>query len=280
MTFEEFCRAHDLIVDGLTRDRWVAVPTVDHPRKRNGRYKFLGDIGWVQNWATMQAPQMWKSDRADVASVRRSLVDADRERKAQADKAASRAGWIMHQTRMDSHPYLAKKGFPDEVGNVWEKNLVIPMRLGNRLIGCQLIGEDGTKKFLQGQQVKGASFILDAKGLPIFCEGYATALSIRAVLRAAKIRYQIFVCFSAGNLQDVARHVPGGIVVADNDPNGVGEKAARSTGKPYWLSDAVGEDFNDYYLRVGLFHASQALKPALFASAAGTSPRSGVPVPT
>ena len=38
-------------------------------------------------------------------------------------------------------------------------------------------------------------------------------------------------------------------------------KIAKKTGKKYWLSDTVGEDFNDYHIRVGLFKASQSLKP-------------------
>jgi putative DNA primase/helicase len=62
----------------------------------------------------------------------------------------------------------------------------------------------------------------------------------------------------------MASGIPGGLVVADNDPNGIGEKAARESGKPFWLSDTVGEDFNDFHLRVGLFRASQSLKRSLF----------------
>jgi hypothetical protein len=42
-----------------------------------------------------------------------------------------------------------------------------------------------------------------------------------------------------------------------------GERAAQATGRPYWMSPVVGEDFNDYMGRVGLFAASQALKATL-----------------
>jgi hypothetical protein len=62
-------------------------------------------------------------------------------------------------------------------------------------------------------------------------------------------------------MQEVASRISGGFIVADNDPNGIGESVAKKTGKNYWLSDTVGEDFNDYHLRVGLFRASQSLKP-------------------
>lgn len=273
MNFEDFCRSHGLIMRHVIPNRWVATPTEDHPHKKNGRYKFLGDVGWVQNWATMDAPSMWKSDvRTPTINFQKMREAADRDRQEAQQKAATKAGWIMHQTYLASHPYLDAKGFKDESGNVWDDNgkllLVVPMRVDGKLVGCQLIDDQGGKKFLYGQRSKGATFMIDAKGLPIFCEGYATGLSIRTVMKAMKIRYTIHICFSAANMKDIASGVNGGIVVADNDLSKVGEEAARSTGKPYWLSDATGEDFNDFHVRVGLFKASQSLKRVLYTSGA------------
>jgi len=272
MRFEDFARAHGLIIRSIIPHKWVATPTEDHPKKQNGRYKFMGDIGWVQNWATMERPEMWRSDTSQPVHVRqRERFEADRERKEAASKAASRAGWILHQCKATTHPYLEKKGFPDELGNVWDKDgeklLVIPMRSSGRLVGCQLIDSDGNKKFLNGQVTKGASFLMDAKGLPIFCEGYATALSIREVMKAIKIRYSIYVCFSAGNMKDIAKSIKSGFVVADNDPSGTGERVAREADKPYWISPTIGQDFNDYWSQEGTFRASQSLKKFLLTNA-------------
>lgn len=270
MRFEDFARAHGLIIRDVIPHRWVATPTEDHPKKNNGRYKFLGDVGWVQNWATMERPEMWKSDTVRPAHVRlRERSQADRERQEAASKAASKAGWIMHQTKSGTHSYLEKKGFPDEQGNIWEREgerlLVIPMRTAGRLVGCQLINSNGEKKFLYGQATKGASFLMDAKGVPIFCEGYATALSVREVMKAIKIRYSIYVCFSAGNMKDVARSIKGGFVVADNDSSGTGQRVALEIEKPYWLGPTIGQDFNDYWMQEGTFRASQSLKKFLIA---------------
>lgn len=264
MRFEDFARLHGLRVGSLIAGRWVAVPTDDHPRKRNGRYKYLGDVGWVQNWATMTSPEMWRGGEGRAPEIRQVVQDMDRERREAARNAANKAAWILHQCKVATHPYLEAKGFKEEQGNVWNDLLVIPMRHGSRLVGAQLIGNEGDKKFLQGQMSKGATFVIDARGVPIFCEGFATGLSVRAVMRAMKVRYTIHVCFSAGNLQEVARQVAGGIVVADHDPNGVGERAAQQSGKKYWLSDTVGEDFNDFHQRVGLFKATHSLKPVVF----------------
>jgi putative DNA primase/helicase len=270
MRFEDFARMHGLILKDLIPNRWVATGTQDHPRSQNGRYKFLGTIGWVQNWATMDRPQTWKDGNGTLGNVREIIAKDNQERNKAHAEAAGKAKRILGETIRTTHPYLAKKGFPDESGNVWVKDgkrvLVVPMFVANRLVGLQLIDEEGTKKFLYGQRTKGASFIMDARGFPIFCEGYATALSIRAIMTALKLPYRIIVCFSAGNLQEVAGKVLGGCVVADNDSSEAGERAALKTGKPYWLSDASDEDFNDYHLRVGLFHASSSFRKYLFST--------------
>ena len=78
-------------------------------------------------------------------------------------------------------------------------------------------------------------------------EGYATALSVRRVLKTAHIRYRIHVTFSAGNLPEIAKEFPQCVVVADNDTTGI--KVAQKTGRPYWLSGVEGEDFNDAEVR-------------------------------
>jgi putative DNA primase/helicase len=273
MNFHEFAKGYGLIISSVIPYRWVATPTEDHPHKRNGRYKFLGDVGWVQNWATMDSPVIWKAEAGLQTFKMPAFTEARNraalERVMAAKKAATKAGWIMHQSDLATHPYLIKKGFEEESGNVWlddgKQILVVPMRKNSSLVGCQLIDEQGTKKFLYGQVSKGASFVIDAKGVCIFCEGYATGLSVRAAMKAMKVRYTIYVCFSAANLKEVASGKTG-IVVADCDASGVGEAAAKETGKPYWISDTVGEDFNDYHLRAGLFHSSQSLKRVIFAN--------------
>jgi putative DNA primase/helicase len=274
MRFEDFARVHGLILNSLQLDRWIPTPTEDHPRSSNGRYKFLGNVGWVQNWATMDKPATWFAEGHTIDSPQiQKSIDESRTRQIEAaDRASKKAGWILHQTELKSHPYLVSKGFPEELGNVWVKDgkelLVIPMRIDGRIVGVQLIDDEGNKKFLHGQTTKGASFCMNAKGIPMFCEGYATALSIRECMKASNIKYAIYVCFSASNMKHIARTVGGGFIVADNDPNCIGEKTAKETGKPYWLSETVGDDFNDYHQRQGTFRASQNLKKALLSAGA------------
>ena len=249
MNFERFAETHGLIIKDLIMDRWVRVPTTDHPTKRNGAYIFNGNTGAVQNWALHEKPITWRDKNAKHdPQIKIRVQKAVEDQTVRQEKAAKKAAWILNNAVKSTHPYLAKKGFPEEKGYVWEGKLVIPMRIDGRLVGCQMIDEDGKKKFLYGQKTKGASACFDNKGVHILCEGYATALSIRRTLKQSMTRYCIHVCFSAGNLIEVAKSFPDCIVVADNDP--VGVRSAKKTGRPFWVSPNIGEDFNDYELRI------------------------------
>lgn len=263
MNFVSFARVHGLLLDGLPPPgRWIRVPTEDHPRKKNGAAKWLGLVGWVQNHATMTEPAMWREDRAEqvnAAAVRRVADEAAKQVQEGREKAARRAQEAMTAARMGTHPYLAAKGFPELAGMVLDGDLIVPMRVGGQLVGVQRISADGGKKFLHGQRCGGATFVI-GKGSPIYCEGYATGLSVHEALKLSRMAGSVVVCFSAHNLQTLATD---GVVVADNDESGTGEKAAKSTGRPYWISDQVGEDFNDYSRRVGQFAASMAIKRLL-----------------
>jgi putative DNA primase/helicase len=270
MDLINYCRAHGIIVATLPPlGVWRRYPTVDHPHKRNGAVKWLGEIAFVQNHATDQEVSVWKSEGADKIDrakfVQIIKSGADEIQQKQKD-AAARAAWILHQCSSERHKYFFSRGFPEEQGNVWRKDdkslLVIPMRIDGRVVGCQLIDEDGNKKFLSGQRTSDASFIIDNKGTNVLCEGFATALSIQQAMRSLRRRYKIHVCFSAGNMLKIANALDGGVVVADNDASGTGERIAREIGWPYWMSKTVGNDANDDHKAMGLFRFSQSLAKA------------------
>jgi putative DNA primase/helicase len=259
MNFERFAELHGLVISNLIYDKWVRVPTTDKPNSRNGAYIFDGKAGAIQNWAIHEKPVRWQSEDKYVPdpdyAKKKAKALADKTKKQ--EDASKKAGWIMHQVKSSTHPYLDKKGFVGEKGYVWNDLLIIPMRVNGNLVGCQMIAPDGTKKFLTGQITKGASAVIENKGLDIICEGYATALSVRRCMKFLKKRYTIHVAFSAGNVSTIANNLKKFIVVADNDVIGI--KTAKSTGKPYWLSDVDGEDFNDFEMRLGTESASLVL---------------------
>lgn len=270
MTFEDFARAHGLLISRLIPGKWVRVPTEDKPKHRNGAYRFMGAYGLVQNWATQTEPSLWRAEgesRETAERVRRVVKEAALHQAQAAQKAAQRAEQILSECELATHPYLASKGFPDEMVNVWKREadnvMVIPMRCAGRIVGAQLIKPDGDKKFLYGQRSGGAEFVMGQKGLHVLCEGYATALSTQQALRNLKTAYTLHTTFSAGNMKKVAEHLPGGLVIADNDESGTGERVAREIGWPYWISDRVKEDANDFAQRAGVFALAMGIRQAM-----------------
>lgn len=276
--FIQFARSHGIIIHDLPPiGVWKRLPTEDHPRKRNGAVKFMGTHGFVQNHAMSTVVSLWKPDiRNDAPMDMRAIIisqqKAEAERKQLQMKAIKKAVQMINSSGYSTHPYLAAKGFPDEQGNVLHIEgkpvLLIPMRVGGSLVGVQQIWPDGTKKFLYGQRTNQAVFNFDNKGMNIVCEGYATALSIRSAMKQLKRRYNLFVCFSAGNMVKVAAGLEPGLVIADNDASGAGQRAAEEIGWPVWMADREGEDANDYSRRVGLFQFSQSLTQSMLGSRA------------
>ena len=222
--------------------------------------------GWRDDdkFARPTAAQVQASQRA--AAER--LTQAGIEREAAQQHAAKKAAWILYQCKPELHAYLDSKGRTDQLGAVWWPNerqnlLCIPMRVKQALVGVQLINREGKKRYLTGQRTSGASYVIDNSGhgaMEFWCEGYITGLSLRDCLKTLGMRYAVHICFSASNMKAMALAHGSGIVIADNDKSLTGQDAAQATGLPYWLSDVEGEDFDDYWRRVGSFKASQAMR--------------------
>lgn len=265
MTFIDFAAAHGLVIDSLREGRWVRVKTTDKPKKRNGSYKFLGDIGFVQNHATMESVAVWRDGAragfVDKSELRARAAITQAQEKARQYEARERAEDMVKRAAVSTHPYLAAKGFPTETGLVLEEELLIPMRefrLYKQINSLQRISPDGKKLFLPGGKAKGSVFFIG----PYMAherwlvEGYATGLSVRAALRELHSDAQVVVCFSASNLAHVGRVVSEfrskAFVVADNDASNAGEEAAEQTGLMWGMPGDVGTDANDMHQRHGI----------------------------
>lgn len=275
MTFIQFCMANGIVIDRPPRlGVWERYPTEMHPRKRNGSVKWMGEYGFVQDHAVHTEVLFWREDKpvkVDPRVVHMAIRQADEDRRRLQENAAMRASMIINRTLTGRHPYLVAKGFPDEKGLIWchdkTEHLIVPMRDDhNQLVGVQMIDAEGGKRFLYGQKTSGANFVIGSQGINVLCEGFATGLSIREAMRHLKHQWRIYVCFSAHNLVTISRRLKAGFVVADNDKSGAGEKAAKATGWRYWMSEQVGEDFNDTHRRAGLFEASKSLWTLLYPS--------------
>ncbi len=267
--FSTFARDHGLIIRDLIPDGRVhRVPTEGHPRKRNGAYAFDGTKGFVQAWDIHPEAIPFRGGRGErIQRLPERLRAVSRDRKA----AEALARQIVARSAFQSHPYLTRKGFPRECALVDpdDGRLIVPMHDANsysRLLSVQRIAEDGSKLFLKDGIAKDAVFHLGRGSVDILVEGFATGLSVRAAIEAMYRRARIVVCFSAGNLANVARLYPRAVVVADNDASGAGEAAARMTGRRWAMSDRVGEDANDLHQRAGLRAVVAVVNQALEAS--------------
>ena len=258
MSFQDFARAHGLLIKDLILDRWVRVGTEDHPRKQNGAYIFDGHKGALINFAVHDKHILFKSEEPFIPdpNAHAKKLAAKEEHELRQRKAANKAAFILNNAVKEQHPYLIRKGFVDK-GLVWNDLLVLPMRIFDNLVGCQLISQDGTKKFLAGQRTKGASLVIDNKGRNILCEGFATGMSVRRAMKHLRERYTIHVCFSAGNMVEVAKNLRDPLVIADNDPMGIA--TAQKIAPHYWVGEA-GEDFNDTEQRIGTASAADSLR--------------------
>ncbi len=264
--FVQFARAHGLLIRDLDcSGRLQRVPTSDHPRQKDGAYRWDGSTGFVFRWDEDAKP-IWFDDPHAPRDTAQSQL---RERMAQQHRDEMRHGWalaareaqrLLSSAGLGHHAYLDSKGLRDATGFVEAHGaLIVPMRsLAGELRGAQVIREaqDGfDKRMLPGMRAKGAVFRIGPLNavLTVLCEGYATGLSIALAIRQMRLNWAVLVCFSAGNMEAVAPHVRGAkAVFADNDKSGRGEQAAKTTGMPYVMSDVVGEDANDLHQRAGL----------------------------
>lgn len=227
MSFLRFAEAHGLIIDHLIEGKWVRVRTVDKPKRRNGAYRFLGDVGFVQNHATMDEVAIWRPDKPlSPAESRRIAKEANERRRIEAQKQANairamRAHWESLPPLIGEHPYLVRK----QLSMLGCKGLrldgdliTIPVYRQGRIISLQTIAPDGSKKYRYRCPIKGGAYTLRRPRASVTClaEGFATGLAIYQSLPNANV----VVCFDAGNMVTVAHDlkVEGMCVVcADND---------------------------------------------------------------
>lgn len=260
-------------------DEWSRAAGNYNPRSSRASWRSFRPVGGITAGTLFHEARAhgWRdtsdSERpsAELLQARRRAAEAratveGQAREKERQQAASKAAWILGQCKPEKHAYLQSKGWPDALGQVWwpdaENNLLcIPMRVGKHLVGVQMIDRNGSKKYLQGQRTSGAEYVISNPGrgaLHWYVEGYATGLSLRDCLQSLNLRYIIHITFSAGNLARVAELYGDGVVVADNDESGTGERVAQKTGLPYFLPPPG--DLNDMHKAQGRFRASQELR--------------------
>lgn len=276
MSFIDFARAHGVEIDPsrlYASEKIKRCGTVEKPRSDNGAYFWDGQRGWVMDWSG-EARVIWFADpnaKPWTDEEKRLWALKRRQSESAQDKkyndAALKADITIKSCKVDMHPYLEMKGFPEQKALVLDDSLIVPMRnvVTNKLQGYQSIRWEMAerkyeKKMLHGMRAKNAVLFLGNRDLPEcwLVEGFATGLSVRAALRSSGISASVCVAFSASNLIQVADQIKGQkFIFADNDESKTGEKSALQTGLPWTMADDVGWDANDLHMRKSLFHVSK-----------------------
>lgn len=283
--FIDFARAHGVEIDPAKlcdRDKIQRCGTTLKPRSKNGAYLWDGQRGWVYAWDG-DAQVHWFNDpdakpwTEAEKQAWRAKRDAQRIAAEEGQrKAAQKAAEMLRTTKPGPHDYLFRKGLPQAQGLCLpDGGLFVPMRdwSSNELRGAQVIRWTDTeeepgvmrwrKKMTYGMQARGAVLRLGPTRASetIFCEGYATGLSIELAARQMRLAAAVLVCFSDFNMAHVAGLLKRGrrYVFADNDKSGAGERAAVECKLPYCMSPVLGEDANDLHKREGLLAVSSLL---------------------
>lgn len=285
--------------------------------KGDGRIRLFPDGagGIAFNWKGETKPffidnshPLTDTERRERDRKRQEAIrQAQEEQTARHAEAAKQAAAIYESADdpTDSHPYRVRKGIKahglrvyhgDLVigGMVCDGALIVPMKIGGELHSLQFIAEDGQKRFLPGGRTAGTYFVLgttadlEAHNVIEFAEGFATAATMREATG-----HVVLVCFSANNLEPVARFQRGKfpnmrfIIAGDFDESGTGQRAASETAQavggivalpsftPEELAtDKPPSDWNDYDKLRGANAVREAIEKAL------QSPQTPAPLPT
>lgn len=266
--------------------QWVKCPVTGKARSNtSGRVMIFDDetggIAW--NWATGEQHtfRVGGEGSRKVAAPRRD-PEAERREREEREAVARVCADIVRTAEQAAHPYLERKGFPEELGLVHEAPwrhfphgplgeaqtrampqgdgpwLIVPGRIGQRVATVQFIAPDGSKKNILKGVMGGASHRIASGRETWVCEGIATALSVRASLRMLGRSATVLSAFSASNVAKVAAAIPGAIIAADHDKpveslhgKGTGEFYAAQSGCRWLMPPSIG-DFNDMHMSEGL----------------------------
>lgn len=255
-------------IDAHERETWVAMAMAIKSELGEAGFPIWDD--WSQtakNYQAKAARSVWKSikpaGRVTISSLfalaiqqgyrpeqpyqapsaeERAKLEAERaaaqaeaealaEQQRQQAKAKATRMWARGHSISAEHGYLIRKGITPTGAAQLRDMLLIPLRVGGELVNLQIIGQDGSKRFLTGGQVKGASLVLGRlKDAPraLLCEGWATGCSLHQATGLP-----VVVAFNAHNLVTIAGRLAATlppemevIVCGDSDESLTGQQAA------------------------------------------------------
>ena len=238
-------------------------------------FKLARQAGWRPKARERQETPQERRDRIEArrkaeARERRKREAEDKARRERAARAAEQARQMIQDSIDAPHPYMDAK-FPREERvagqNPWTTGLIsaslvdgsallIPMfhPVTDEIRALQVIQPDGSRKFQPyGVLTRGLVHRLGQRHGPPqtwFTEGYATGIACLLALWARGRREdQVCVCFAASQFRYAKRLSSTGIVVADNDADGL--KYAEESGLRFVVPGGEDEDAWDVWDRDG-----------------------------
>lgn len=214
-------RVHRYRVEGDkagSKNGWYALHLDPIPHGAVGSWR----TGETHPWRDAEARKINWQERQDlqrrVAALRTARFEEQKKVWAEARVRAARM-WQASRPAQPNHAYLVRKQVKAWGIRQLRDNLLIPVRRNGVMHSLQIIGPDGTKKFLTGGMVRGCYFAIGKPaGTICIAEGFATAATVYEATG-----YATAVAFNAGNLADVARHLAANnlgtriILIADDD---------------------------------------------------------------
>ncbi len=273
--------------------RWTRTDTTERNGRGDAEVLIDGDRVSVVNWQTGERKTVRLNGEVSGTAPRRRDPEADRREQEEREAVAGVCNLIVNTAQQAVHPYLDRKGFPQEIGLVHEAPwrhfpqgklgealtrampagdspwLIVPGRIGQRVTTVQFIGPDGSKKNILKGAMSGASHRIATGRETLVCEGIATAMSVRAALRMLGRSATVLSAFSASNVAKVASRIPGAIIAADHDKpqdqlhgKGAGEFYAAASGCRWVMPPELG-DWNDHHQAHGLRSVAMLLREAV-----------------
>lgn len=296
---ETACDAVQIIPPRSTKPgQWVKCPVQGKGSSNiSGRVLIFDDSrgGICWNWITGQQQRFTASGLAGEHEIKAPPRDAAAERRAERERLAvvETCQRIVSACDQTEHEYLARKGFPTELGLTIKdprplmpsgklgeamaaalpayegRLLVIPGRIAQQITTLQFITTEGEKKNILRGQMGGAHHRIATGRETWVCEGIATAMTVRAALRLLSHSATVLSAFSASNVCKVAAGLHGAIVAADHDAPqetlgglGAGEYFARQSRRNWSMPPVLG-DFNDMHMAHGLRAVALHLREAV-----------------
>lgn len=223
--------------------------TIAKPRKDNGWYVIYegGAAACYGNWEQSDCTHTWRGEGVSdevYAKVREKVAKLKEQRELeQLNLAEDARDYFESCAREGYSEYLVRKAVKPHGLRFDGTTLIMPLQDAHgKVWSYQKIYGNGDKYFLQGGRIRGCYYIIGApKDKVIVCEGFATGATIYE-----QTSIPVVVALNAGNLKTVCDSLPFSdiIIAADNDENGVGEKAAKESGYSYVMPTSIG-DFND-----------------------------------